>query len=46
MLHLQAVDSMGMDVVLIRRGHEVRTDKEVGHRRAKLWVSTRRIEAM
>jgi hypothetical protein len=37
-LHLEAVDSMGMGVPI--REHEVlRTDKEVGHRRAKLWVS-------
>jgi hypothetical protein len=40
---LEAVDSMGMGVLI--RGHEVRTDKVVGHRQAKLWVSTRRIEA-
>jgi hypothetical protein len=41
---LEAVDSMGMGVLI--RGHEVRTDKVVvGYRRAKLRVSTRRIEA-
>jgi hypothetical protein len=31
-LHLEAVDSTGMGV--LTRGHEVRTDKVVGHRRA------------
>jgi hypothetical protein len=44
-LHLlEAVDSMGTGVLI--RGHEVRTDKVVGHCRAKLRISTRRIKAM
>jgi hypothetical protein len=41
-LHLEVVDSTGMGFLI--RGHEVRTDKVVGYRRAKLRVSTRRIK--